>query len=162
MAATLQFEERVLFSPHLAPEVNQLLQTGVANTRNAPERAEAALKQAQVIAPACLATYFALYKFYFHHLRLAEAEQQAEAALTEAAKQAGFAADYQQLKHCDMYVSEAALFYLYSLKALAFIKLRREQLATAQEILATLSVLDPEDRCGASVIRSLAEALTEA
>lgn len=162
MAFAFQLEERVLFSPNLASEVNQLLQAGVADTRIAPIRAETALKQAQAIDPACLQTYFALYKFYFYHLRLEAAEQQVLAALDEAARQGNFSADYRLLFEFDMYGSEASLFYLYSLKALAFIKLRREQFSAGQDLLAALLVLDPEDRCGASVIRSLAEALGEA
>jgi hypothetical protein len=60
-----------------------------------------------------------------------------------------------------MYASEISLFYLYSLKALAFIKLRREQDVEARVILGLMPELDPEDRCGASVIMSLADALLE-
>jgi hypothetical protein len=53
------------------------------------------------------------------------------------------------------------LFYLYTLKALAFIKLRQNQLSQAQVILAMMKELDPEDRSGASVIMDLAEAMQE-
>lgn len=60
-----------------------------------------------------------------------------------------------------MYASEAALFYLYTLKALAFIKLRLGLEPEAHLILTAIAELDPEDRCGASVIMSLADALTE-
>ena len=56
---------------------------------------------------------------------------------------------------------QPALFYLYTLKALAFIKLRRQQAQEAESILALLRELDPEDRCGASVVMQLAHALPE-
>jgi hypothetical protein len=60
-----------------------------------------------------------------------------------------------------MYASEICLFYLYTLKALAFIKLRQDQAIEAHSILALLREIDPEDRCGASVIMQLAQALEE-
>jgi hypothetical protein len=58
-----------------------------------------------------------------------------------------------------LYANEISLFYLYTLKALAFVKLRLHQDAEAHVILTLLQDLDPEDRCGASVIRSLAEGI---
>jgi hypothetical protein len=60
-----------------------------------------------------------------------------------------------------MYASDISLFYLYSLKALAFIKLRQQQDGEARVILSLMQILDPEDRCGGSVIVSLAAALDE-
>ncbi|MGY6274768.1 hypothetical protein [Methylomonas sp. MgM2] len=157
------FEERVLFSPNLPPEVNRLLQMAVAASHSEKPMAEKLFKQAQETDPACLQTYFALYKFYFYQGRLREAEREVLAALAEAARQGGFPSDYrllvQQRKDRDMYAGEEALFYLYSLKALAFINLRLEQMAEAKDILAGIALLDPEDRSGASVIMKLSEAL---
>ncbi|MGR8934701.1 MAG: hypothetical protein ACU837_09975 [Gammaproteobacteria bacterium] len=160
------FEERVTFSPNIPEEVNRLLQSGVAATRSDAEQAQQFFRQAQQLAPQCLQTYFALYKFYFHHRRLNEAEQVALAALEEAARQAQFPSDWRRLAYetqvRDFYTGDAALFYLYTLKALAFIKLRQGRTVEARVILAQLQRFDPEDRCGSSVINSLADGLDDA
>ncbi|MBD9362001.1 hypothetical protein [Methylomonas fluvii] len=159
------FEERVLFSPDVPEEVNRLLQMAVAASHADKPLAEKYFRQAQALDANCLQTYFALYKFYFYQGRLLEAELEVMAALNEAARQGGFPADYRQLgrelAQWDMYASEVALFYLYSLKALAFIKLRRQLDAEAQSILVLMRALDPEDRSGASVIMDLANAVLE-
>jgi len=159
------FEERVLFSPNLPPEVNRILQMAVAASHSEKPMAEKLFKQAQETDRSCLQTYFALYKFYFYQGRLQEAEREAMAALDEASRQGGFPSDYrllvQQQPVQDMYANEASLFYLYSLKALAFINLRLGQMVEAKQILADIKVLDPEDRSGASVIMKLSEAFDD-
>lgn len=163
MATASLFEERVLFSPNLPEAVNQLLQAAVTASHADQLLAEKLFRQAQDTDRACLQTYFALYKFYFYQGRLPEAEREVIAALEEAAHQGRFPSDYRRLSRGEwnMYASETTFFYLYSLKALAFIKLRLAQDAEARVILSLLRVLDPEDRCGASVIMSLAAALEE-
>lgn len=101
--------------------MNKLLQMAVAASHADKPLAEKYFQQAQQLDPACLQTYFALYKFYFYQGRLAEAEREALAALAESARQGGFPADYRQLAaeagQWDMYASDVCLFYLYSLKA---------------------------------------------
>jgi len=158
-------DEAVLFSPDIPAPVNALLQAAVVASRTDKVRAEQLLTEAYRLDKACLQTYFALYKFYFYQARLGEAENYVLAGLEEAARQGGFPADYQSLyrdkSEWDMYASETSLFYLYTLKALAFIKLRQEQMTQGQAILTMMKALDPEDRSGASVIMALAEALQE-
>lgn len=161
------FAERVLFSPNLPPAVNQLLQMAVAASHSEKPLAEKLFKQAQETDRSCLQTYFALYKFYFYQGRLLEAEREVIAGLEEAARQGGFPCDYHRLARqpnsWNMYASEVTLFYLYTLKALAFIKLRQQHPAEARVILSVMEILDPEDRSGASVIMQLSDALdTEA
>ncbi len=51
--------------------------------------------------------------------------------------------------------------YLYSLKALAFIRLRQDNLTGANGILENLRRLDPTDVIGADVVRALAVSLEE-
>jgi hypothetical protein len=157
------FEERVLFSPNLPESVNQLLQAAVAASHSDKALAERLFKQAQQLDSRCLQTHFALYKFYFYQGRLHEAEREVIAGLEEAAQQGNFPGDYRRLARgqWNMYSNETSLFYLYTLKALAFIKLRLQQDAEARVILSLLQELDPEDRCGGSVIMSLAAALDE-
>jgi len=158
------FEERVLFSPNVPTAVNELLQNAVALSHTNKPEAEKLFQQAKLLDTSCLQTYFALYKFYFYQGLLREAEIEVLAALQESAKQGNFSSDYQRLvlqSDVDMYASDVMLFYLYSLKALAFIKLRQEKEAEARIILSLMQKLDPEDRVGASVIQSLADAIAE-
>lgn len=161
-----EFEERVLFSPQVPTAVNHLLQQAVAANHRDYAQAEQLFKLAKESDRSCLQTYFALYKFYFHHKRLHDAEREIMAGLEEAARQGGFPSDFRRLARqpfkWDLYANEISLYYLYTLKALAFVKLRKQQDAEAQVILTLLQDLDPEDRCGASVIRSLAEAVEDA
>ncbi len=158
------FEERVLFSPTVPEAVNQLLQEAVAASHANQARAEKLFIEANALDSRCLQTYFALYKFYFHVKRLADAEAVVLQALAEAASQGGFVNNPKQLtEHYPaqgFYLNECALFYLYSLKALAFIKLRQDQTRYAHELLAFIKQLDPEDRSGASVIMDLAQGVT--
>jgi hypothetical protein len=89
------------------------------------------------------------------------------AGLEESARQGGFPSDYRQLvgdrhrQQWNLYANEGSLFYLYTLKALAFIKLRLGLALDAQHVLSHLQQLDPEDHSGASVIMDLAAGSTE-
>ncbi|TSA41833.1 MAG: hypothetical protein D4R63_02180 [Methylococcaceae bacterium] len=158
-------EERMLFCPNIPAEVNQLLQMAVAATSIDPSRAEKLFLQAQTLDSQCLQTYFALYKFYFFHKRLLDAERMVLAGLEEAARQGGFSSDshllVQNLIQWQSYDQDSVLFYCYTLKALAFIKLRLGLRTEAQLILSHLQQLDPEDLFGYSVIRALAAGLVE-
>ncbi|MDD4915495.1 MAG: hypothetical protein PHW13_10740 [Methylococcales bacterium] len=165
MAQPALLEERVLFSLDIPEAVNNLLQAAVVANHVDRPRAEQLFKQAQALDGACLQTHFALYKFYFYQGRLQEAEREVMTGLAAASSQGLFPDDYRQLaaepEKWDMYASDITLFYLYTLKALAFIKLRRQQVEESQTILDLLRVLDPEDRIGSSVIMQLAQALKE-
>jgi len=112
-----------------------------------------------------LQTYFALYKFYFFQKRLVDAERIVIAGLEEAARQGHFPSDYRRLvlnrQKWDLYANEITFFYLYTLKALAFIKLRQGDQITAQLVLSHLQQLDPKDLSGASVIMDLATGVTD-
>ena len=158
-------EERVLFSPNIPAEVNNLLQAAVAASSVDQSQAEKLFLQAQMLDSHCLQTYFALYKFYFFQKRLVDAERIVLAGLEESAKQGGFPSDYLQLvgnlQKWNLYANESSLFYLYILKALAFIKLRLGHTLDAQVVLAHIQLLDPEDLSGASVIMALAAGVTE-
>ena len=154
-----------MFSPNIPAEVNNLLQAAVAASSRDQDRAENLFLQAQTLDSHCLQTYFALYKFYFFQKRLVDAERIVLAGLKESANQGGFPNDYRQLvgnlKKWNLYANENALFYLYTLKALAFIKLRQGHTLDAQTILSQLQQMDPEDLSGATVIMDLAAGVAE-
>lgn len=165
MGSVALIEERVMFSPDLPVEVNKLLQAAVAASPVDQSRAELLFLQAHALDSHCLQTYFALYKFYFFQKRLSDAERIVIAGLEESARQGGFPSDYRRLarnpQKWDMYANEITLFYLYTLKALAFIKLRLGRAIDAQLVLSHLQLLDPKDLSGASVIMDLAAGATE-
>jgi len=165
MASVTFVDERVLFSPDIPAEVNQLLQAAVAASPVNPSRAESLFLQAQALDNRCLQTYFALYKFYFFQKRLVEAERTVIAGLEESARQGGFPSDYRRLaqnrQKWNLYANDITLFYLYTLKALAFIKLRQGYEIDARLVLSHLQQLDPEDLSGASVIMDLAAGVDE-
>jgi hypothetical protein len=146
------------FADETQPRVTALL-TEAAAAHGEEARAETLLKAARHADPHCLAVYFALYKFYFYRGRLPEAERAALDGLAEAAAQVGFADDWKILHTGSadwIQATRPARFYLFSLKALAFIRLRSGRTAEATAILAKLTELDPTDQVGGSVIRSLA------
>lgn len=165
MESTTLLAERVTFSLDMPADVNRLLQDAVAATQVNPERAETLFLQAKTLDSHCLQSYFALYKFYFFRKRLTDAERFVLAGLEEAARQGGFPNDYrslvQDLSKWDLYGGDIKLFYLYTLKALAFIKLRQGYPVHARIILSHIKQLDPKDLSGASVIMDLAEGLNE-
>ncbi|MFA6163881.1 MAG: hypothetical protein WC685_10675, partial [Methylobacter sp.] len=164
MGSVAFVEERVMFSPNMPAEVNNLLQAAVAASSIDQSRAENLFLQAQTLDSHCLQTYFALYKFYFFQKRLADAERIVIAGLEESARQGSFPSDYHRLarnrKKWNLYANEITLFYLYTLKALAFIKLRQGYNVEAKLVLSHLRQLDPEDLSGASVIMDLAAGVT--
>jgi len=124
--------------------------------------AEKSLLEAIAAAPKCLGTYFSLYKFYFYKRRLADAERVALRALEVAAAQAGFDHNWTRLSPSSAAWSNVEgpqHFYLFTLKALAFIRLRSGQTGSALMVLAKLFELDPDDGVGGSVIRDLAESM---
>ena len=123
------------------------------------ERAEFLLWTALKTDEECLGSYFSLYKFYFYKRKLAEAEEVALLGLEVAARQGGFTPDWTRLKADSVdwsRVDAPQHFYLFTLKALAFMRLRLERPEECAELLAKLQELDPKDSVGASVIRDVA------
>jgi len=150
-----------LFGGEASSVITQLLQEAAAVYQQT-SRAEAILWSAQAIDPTCLPVYFALYKFYFYKFRLADAEKVALMGLKTAASQGGFASDWTRLSPLSANWSLAdgpQHFYLFTLKALAFIRLRLGKREESLALLDKLQELDPSDTVGSSVIRDLANEL---
>jgi hypothetical protein len=123
----------------VAPEVDALLQRGVAAYRHDRPMAERLFRQALAAAPHELPVYFCLYKIHTYQGSLDEALRIAEGGLEEAARQAGLAADWRDWQPHNGSTDGPARFALYTLKALAFIHLRRDERREANAILATPS-----------------------
>lgn len=148
-----------LFGSAAPPPAVRALLTQAAAAQGDVNRAESLLWTARALDPDCLATCFALYKFYFSKGQLARAESAARLALRTAARRGGFDADWTL---ADPHTADwtdthgAAHFYLFSLKALAFIRLRMGFPVESTAILDKLAEIDPRDQVGAEVIRALA------
>jgi tetratricopeptide (TPR) repeat protein len=150
---------RVLFGGSAPAEASVLLEQAMVSYGRT-EDAERLLWEARRAAPDALPVYFSLYKFYFYKGDLANAELAARMALLAAARQGAFDADWRGLTPASADWSRydgPAHFYLFSLKALSFIRLRQGDRGEALAILAKLAEIDPADSVGASVIRSIAE-----
>lgn len=125
------------------------------------EKAEELLWTALKADPNCLGSYFSLYKFYFYKRKLNEAEGVALLGLGTAARLGSFDPDWKKLdaQSADWHRVDAPQhFYLFTLKAIAFIRLRLGYAEESRALLAKLQELDPQDSVGASVIRDLATA----
>jgi hypothetical protein len=156
----MAIDEPPRFGGHASEPIDRRLREA-AGAYADTTRAETLLREAQQLDPQCLPVYFALYKFYFYKKRLADAESAALMGLTAAAYQAGFAVDWTVLspQSAQWTATDGPQhFYLFSLKALAFIRLRLGRTREAAAILAKLAELDPQDSVGASVVRALASA----
>jgi hypothetical protein len=84
----------------------------------------------------------------------------AEAGLAEAARQAGWSADWRLWLPVATGPNDPGRFALYTLKALAFIALRDERPEDANAMLAALRKLDPQGAVGWPVVAELAEGCT--
>jgi hypothetical protein len=116
---------------------------------------------AQALAPQCLAIYYTLYKHHAGRREFEQAEKAALRGLQEAAVQAGLPLDWRQVQpasvpaQVDFNRDGPARFWLFTLKALAFIALRSERPDDARELLGHLGALDGNARIGAEVTATL-------
>ena len=143
----------------LPPAINDLLQKGVIAYRRDFSQAESYFREALAAAPEELPTYFCLYKIHTYHGNLDEARAAAQSGMTKAARQAGWPDDWREWTPEREIPEGAGRFALYTLKALAFIHLRRDEKDDAEDILAALRVLDPAGAVGWPVIAELAAGL---
>lgn len=121
--------------------------------------AEQLLVRAQAVDPECLHVYFAFYKFYFYRKQFDAAERVIRTGLVTAARLGCFPELIDQLTPLSTDWSPAhgaQRFFLFSLKALAFVRLRQGDGEDSDRILVKLRELDPDDKVGGSVIGDLA------
>ena len=128
--------------------------------RGAPRaEAGAALWTAVLTAPQSLPPYYLLYKFHASQGELGEAHEVACKALAVAARQASIDRDWRAVQpgDADFTTPGPARFWLFTLKALAFISVRRGERDVALALVGKLSTLDPADRIGFGVVQALLE-----
>lgn len=118
--------------------------------------AEAHLLRAQAIAPTHAAVLIGLYRFYFYKNRLTEALEVARVCLKKAARDNGLPADWRSVRPEDAdfgnYASVLPRFYLFTLKAAAYLSMRLGDLAQGRAMVMKLLELDPGDKAGAKVL----------
>lgn len=112
---------------------------------------------AQACAPQALSVYYLLYKCHAGRRELALAEKAARAGLAEAARQAGLPGDWRTVQPGarDFSGTGPQRFWLFTLKALAFITMRSGRADEARALLTQLARLDPQATVGGDVIASL-------
>ncbi|WP_454631789.1 hypothetical protein [Bradyrhizobium cenepequi] len=143
----------------LPPDVDALLQEGVILYRRDPHGADRIFRKALQTAPTALPVYFCLYKIHTYRGNLDEAQAIAEQGLCEAALQAGWDSDWRNWRPEAVLPVGAGRFALYTLKALAFIHLRKDNFQQAHDLLTSLRALDPSGAVGWPVVAALAEGL---
>lgn len=144
-----------LFGGDVPPQVKRLVEQ--AREAETPERALALLWTAQVCAPNCPSLYYLLYKFHARHADFEQAECAALKGLEVAAVQAGLPDDWQSVtpQMADFMKPGPARFWAFTLKALAFIRLRRQDPVSARAYLTKVQELDPQGGSGSDVIDAL-------
>lgn len=156
-------DEDLSFNSELSVDVKFLLEEARRCCRD-KEKTIALLQQAQALAPDKLEVYFRHYKYLFYNKRLPEAEEVARQGLSEAARQINISPDCLLMTPdtADWKNSQGTeRFYLFTMKALAFILLRQQRQHESEAILKKIAELDPDDQVGSSVIRDLALSLRE-
>jgi tetratricopeptide (TPR) repeat protein len=118
--------------------------------------AEQHLHEAHALAPRHAAVLIGLYRFYFYKGRLAEALEVARVCLDKAARENGFDLDWWLVERGDADFSgwDAVLprFYLFTLKAYAYLNMRLGNEAEAHLVLLKMLDLEPSDKLGARVL----------
>ncbi len=150
------------FSDNLPAELGLILYQ--ASLKTEPAEKEALLLTALYQWPDALDTYIALYKFYFRTARYEEAERQVWKTLKRSASLGGFRWNYRLLQPDTapwLEDQSVARLYLFSLKALGVIRLRRGRVRLAHRVLSKLLDLDQNDEIGGSNFLGIAERFIE-
>lgn len=149
-------EANELFGGPPSPATRHLLE----QARRVPrEQCAALLWTAAASSPGNLPVYYLLYKLHSGLGELEPALQAAGKGLSMAARAAGLPQDWALANPGDSDFSRPgpARFWLFTLKAMAFIRLRQGQPGMARQLLAQICRLDPEDQIGAGVVADLLE-----
>jgi len=155
--------DAVVFGFGIDPAANLHLQRA-AQVVHCREDSLAALQEAYRAAPDQVETLVALFKLLFYQGETAQAESLVMEALGKASAQGGFSGDWRELDRATTDWSDPrgpGRLYLYSLKALAFVRLRQDDCDSAAAILEAIGRIDPEDQVGANVIRDLLQGVEE-
>ncbi|WP_317929956.1 hypothetical protein [Halioxenophilus sp. WMMB6] len=149
----------------LALELNRLLELDFAKNDGRSEVRGNQYLESRLLAirdqwPGCVDPYIALFKFYFRVARYVEAERIVWSAMRMIAERNGFSHNYRRLKSCTIdWLSHDSdqRHFLFCLKALGVIRLRRGKVFLAKTVLSKLAELDPHDEIGGGNYLYIAE-----
>lgn len=114
--------------------------------------------------PDCIDPYIALFKFYFRTANYAEGEKTVWRAIDMLCRRLPVSSNYR-LAHPGQidWLAQGSdqRHYLFCLKALGVIRLRRERVRLAYVVLSKLAELDPFDEIGGGSFLSIARALLD-
>lgn len=118
--------------------------------------AEQHLAAALRLAPEHLAVQVGYYRYLFYKGRLADALQQLEVCLGQAAQQSGLHRDWRKVHRDDAdfgnFDSIRARFYLFALKAHGYIQMRLGRQEEGRSAILKVLELDPGDKVGAKIL----------
>ncbi len=123
-----------------------------------PVLAMAALMRANALAPDHPAVLIALYRHYFYDHQFACARDVARRALFVATRAIGLPPIWRQVPPQPLpgaRFDAATRFFLFTLKAYAYLCLRLGDAIEARDALALLRALDPEDRVGGALLETV-------
>jgi hypothetical protein len=155
---TLENPGQVHFGSGLEPGLESRRQTAAAANVGNTACSLRALKDLRRRVANQLDVLQALYRFHFCRGNLQLAQNLGSQVLIKASIQDGFARDWSvpDAKSSDgSAVRGPARSFVYALKALAFIRLRRSDCGEAAKILLVLQRLDPQHQVGAQVVCGL-------
>lgn len=125
------------------------------------ELAERHLAVANRLAPDHAAVLIGRYRYYFYKSRLHDALSVACRCLTKAAKDNGLDADWRRVRAADAafgdYDAAVARFYMFTLKAYAYLQLRLGDSGEGRDAVLKLLELDPADRINARLLLDVLE-----
>ena len=135
----------------LSPQVEALIKEA-GRLNHLPQQALPLLAQARAAAPRHPAPLIALYRYYFysHDLPLARAAGEDALAIARTALGPNFG---DEPPGEDATRSDPAVrFYLFSLKGLAYLNMRLDDMDEARLMLGELRRLDPQDHVGGALL----------
>jgi tetratricopeptide (TPR) repeat protein len=123
--------------------------------------AERHLHDAVALAPGHPAVLIGLYRFYFYKGRLSDAIDVARVCLTQAAGHLALDQNWRQVHphQADFgnYAASLPRFYMFTLKAYAYLQLRLGRTAEGHEAVLKCLELDPTDKVGAGVLLNIVQ-----
>lgn len=144
-----------------AEATHHLQRAGLAYSEDSV--AERHLREAEAVAPGHAAVLIALYRFYFYKGRLSDALEIAQVCLEKAARENHLKPDWRDVRREDgdfsSYDATLLRFYLFTLKAYAYLQMRLGRVEEGRAAVLKLLELDPSDKIGARVLLSVLEAV---
>ena len=146
------------FDDPLSTKVSELLEKAAQTYPD--EESEKCLMRAYFLEPDHLMVLVALYRYFYYQHRYEDALVVANRSLLTAGKKLGYSLDWRDLQPGNIgsgvFVSMGLTrFYLLSLKAMAYLKMRVEDLDGAYECLDKLAQLDPKDQFSSGFMMEL-------